>query len=427
MKLLATMLLALSATLTVPNSVAESPPGADELNSPEYWQRYFSTPKSRPADDVDADILRRAKEQGVEAIFFEGPQYNGKPTRVFAFYGVPEVSKRDASGRVPGILLIHGGGGTAFETWVKLWVDRGYAAIALDTCGAVPKGQNPDSPFGNVWERLPAGEGGPPGWGGLWQVATGEEDPRDNWMHQATAASVLAHSWLLAQPEVDPERTGVTGVSWGGVLTCRVAGADPRFKFAAPVYGCGLLDEPSLVSEELAAKGDLGKLWTALYDPSHLLRRAQMPFLWINGTNDATFPISIWLKSTRLTKGPSTLSMPLRMPHAHGGPGENPAEIFAFAQSVMQGQTPLPKAGSVTAEAGVAKVAWQAEVPIAKVELVFTRDSKNGQPGPTWLWEAQSVQFAPGSTSAEITIPEGAMQWFFNLTDERGLMVSAFE
>jgi hypothetical protein len=35
--------------------------------------------------------------------------------------------------KVPGIVLLHGGGGTAFESWVKLWVDRGYAAIAIDT------------------------------------------------------------------------------------------------------------------------------------------------------------------------------------------------------------------------------------------------------------------------------------------------------
>jgi hypothetical protein len=73
------------------------------------------------------------------------------------------------------------------------------------------------------------------------------------------------------------------------------------------------------------------------------------------------------------------------------------------------------------------RVSWQAEVPVVKVELLSTCDSKNGQPGPTWLWESQSVQFGPGSTSAETIIPNGATQWFFNITDERGLLISAFE
>ena len=36
-----------------------------------------------------------------------------------------------------------------------------------------------------------------------------------------------------------------TGISWGGYLTCIVAGLDNRFKAAVPVYGCGFLHENS--------------------------------------------------------------------------------------------------------------------------------------------------------------------------------------
>ena len=32
-------------------------------------------------------------------------------------------------------VLVHGGGGTAFDAWVRLWNDRGYAAIAMDLAG----------------------------------------------------------------------------------------------------------------------------------------------------------------------------------------------------------------------------------------------------------------------------------------------------
>ena len=31
--------------------------------------------------------------------------------------------------KVPGMVLVHGGGGTAFASWVKRWNDRGYAAM----------------------------------------------------------------------------------------------------------------------------------------------------------------------------------------------------------------------------------------------------------------------------------------------------------
>jgi dipeptidyl aminopeptidase/acylaminoacyl peptidase len=87
-------------------------------------------------------------------------------------------------------------------------------------------------------------------------------------------------------PEVDRERTGVTGISWGGYLTCITAGVDPRFKLAVPVYGCGIhqdtVFEPNLnqLSPELAYR------WMAAWGPSNYLGASQMPFLWATGQRD---------------------------------------------------------------------------------------------------------------------------------------------
>jgi len=38
----------------------------------------------------------------------------------------------------PGVILIHGGGGTAFADWVHLWARRGYAALAMNLNGSRP-------------------------------------------------------------------------------------------------------------------------------------------------------------------------------------------------------------------------------------------------------------------------------------------------
>jgi hypothetical protein len=78
-------------------------------------------------------------ETGVQAIFYDGIPYRGKPTQVFAYYGLPtkeglskegEVLSNDGSseprGKFPGVVLIHGGGGTAFAEWVRLWNRRGW-------------------------------------------------------------------------------------------------------------------------------------------------------------------------------------------------------------------------------------------------------------------------------------------------------------
>jgi hypothetical protein len=48
-------------------------------------------------------------EVGVKAVWIAGPPYKGKPTRAFAYYGIPSSNRN-----TPGMVLIHGGGGTAF-------------------------------------------------------------------------------------------------------------------------------------------------------------------------------------------------------------------------------------------------------------------------------------------------------------------------
>jgi cephalosporin-C deacetylase-like acetyl esterase len=36
-----------------------------------------------------------------------------------------------AKGKVPGMVLVHGGGGTAFKEWVQKWNAQGFAAISI--------------------------------------------------------------------------------------------------------------------------------------------------------------------------------------------------------------------------------------------------------------------------------------------------------
>ena len=73
---------------------------------------------------------------GIKAAVFDGMPRNGRKTAVFAYIGIPEQA--DAGHRAPGIVLMHGGGGHAFVQWVKMWRDRGYAAIAIDNTGYFP-------------------------------------------------------------------------------------------------------------------------------------------------------------------------------------------------------------------------------------------------------------------------------------------------
>ena len=53
----------------------------------------------------------------VRSLMYRGLEYRGKPTKVFAFYASPATLNPDEpkGKKYPGIVLIHGGGGTAFR------------------------------------------------------------------------------------------------------------------------------------------------------------------------------------------------------------------------------------------------------------------------------------------------------------------------
>jgi dienelactone hydrolase len=357
-------------------------------------------PKTYPADPIRAD--------GMKALFFDGLPYQGKPTRIFAWLGVPKV---EPGRKVPGIVLVHGGVGTAFENWVRRWTERGYAAIAFDTCGAIPL-KVADA---KKWQRHDAG--GPPGWGGWEQIETPRED---QWTYHAVADALLAHSLLRAQPEVDPERIGITGISWGGYLTSIIAGVDARLKFAAPVYGCGFTNEHGFAGsvEKLGPEG--AARWMRWWDPSAYLAGAKMPVLWVNGTNDFAYTMNAWQKSYRLPSGPRTLCLRLRMPHAHGPAGEGPTEILAFAESIVNGGTPLPKIIAQGREGRDAWATFAADNQITKAELLYTKDTG---PWQKRLWETAPAEIAADG-KVRATLPEGTTVFYLNLTDDRDCVVS---
>jgi hypothetical protein len=351
------------------------------------------------------NALERPKADGVRPITLTGLPFHGRPARVFAWLGIPNVK---AGAKVPAMVLVHGGGGTAFEEWVRLWVGRGYAAIAMDTCGQVPVGT-----YGH-WIRDE--QGGPPGWGGFDQIDWPRED---QWTYHAVADVILAHSLIRSLPEVDPERTGVTGISWGGYLTCIVAGVDNRFKLAVPVYGCGFYRD-TVFGEAIDKLGsESAERWLAMWDPSVYLGKAEMPFLWVTGSNDFAYTMNALQRSYRLPKGPRSLCVRLRMPHAHGGAGENPEEIRIFADSLLKNGVPLAVIASSGREGSNAWTTCSAKTPIVKAELNYTRDTGRWQDRK---WESLSAQRTGEKFTG--TLPQGTRAYYFNLFDDRNCVVS---
>jgi dienelactone hydrolase len=397
-KLVHRRLLTLVATLFLPSFAASAEP------SPSPWniKEMSFPPAIEPADLYGAE--------GVQAVFMEGEPWQGKPTKVFAYYGLPENATRDAP--VPGVVCVHGGGGTAYAEWVKLWNKQGFAAIAIDTNGAVPKDIRESDPdkFRHEWA-------GPRRYG-FDQAAW---EPHDQWPYHAVAAIMRANSLLGSLPEVDASNIGVTGISWGGYLTSLVAGVDPRFKFAIPVYGCGYVHEGTSWNTAVDAYGR--DQWVSLWDPSSHLDQAQMATLWVNGTNDAHYHMPLFQKTYQLPKGPRSVCIRVRMDHGHGS-GWSPPEIYAFANSVVGRGEPLVELGpqTTTDSRAIVEINEPSGVTTKSAELHYTVDS-----GP-WInreWKTIAADLEPTKDRAVAAVPAGTTACFFNVTDSRGLMVSS--
>jgi len=107
------------------------------------------------------------------------------------------------------------------------------------------------------------------------------------------------------------------------------------------------------------------------------------------------------------------------MPHGHGGHGENPPEIKAFADSLLLAGQPLANITGQSRDGTAVCATYESPVPITKAELLYTKATGTW---PDRLWELAPAAVEPGRVSA--TLPEGVTCYYLNLIDERGLTVS---
>jgi hypothetical protein len=194
---------------------------------------------------------------------------------------------------------------------------------------------------------------------------------------------------------------------------------DRRFKLAVPVYGCGFYHDTVFEGELNKLRPEDADRWMQWWDPSVYLGNAQMPMLWVSGSNDFAYTLNALQSSYRLPMGPRNLCIRLRMPHGHGGAGENPEEIRVFADSILKGGIPLIRVNGSGQQGLKAWVTFSSHVRAVKVELNFTRDTG---PWQDRKWESLDARQTNGR--AEADLPEGTHVFYFNLFDDRNCVVS---
>lgn len=354
----------------------------------------------------------------IRSLFYEGEKFRNQPTRVFAYYATPGTLAGNAQQDtdLPAVVLIHGGGGTAFREWVELWARRGYAAIAMDLAGCRPDKDMDGHARDN---RIRLSDGGPDQ-GDDEKFGSVAQPVNEQWPYHAVAAVLRAHSLMLSFPEVNVGRTAVTGISWGGYLTCIVAAVDNRFHAAVPVYGCGFLHENSAWIDRLAKMTlENRQRWITLWDPSQYLPAVSMPILFVNGTNDFAYPLDSYMKSFDAVSSTKQLRITVNMPHSHPA-GWEPREIGLFIDQHLRHGEPLPGLDEPKIDGEKVRVKCNSRLRLTGAALHRTTDD-----GPVnkRQWQSISATIEGDSVSSD-TPSADTRAWFLTVTDERGAVVS---
>jgi len=251
----------------------------------ELWQ----TPASERFEDRD-----RGK---TEAYFIDSVA----GTKVFCFVGIPDGAS--AANKVPAVVLVHGATGTAFYDWVELWVKRGYAAIAMDTEGRIPATTsttlNPS--FENCQTSFkPHGPHNA-------SFTDSKRPVNQQWVYHAIASIIASTSFIRGFECVDENKVGITGVSYGGFLTCLAVGYDDRFTFAVPVYGCLSNSESA---SEFGTYINRNEGAAELWDGLGTLKASRTPILFANGQHDPIFSLDSMSRSAGVGKYGAMLIIP---------------------------------------------------------------------------------------------------------------------
>ena len=363
--------------------------------------------------------------KGIKALAYEGADFMGKKTKVFAHIGYPENMDK----KVPAMVLIHGGGGHPEDQWIKKWNERGYAAIAMDTTGFFPT-----KPIPYLYEGYTEGlerELVAPFYEEGYTVAPNNsgladsEDPIENqWMYHALAQVILAHNILRSDERIDSDNIGVTGISWGGIISSILIGYDLRYKFAIPIYGSGYLSE------------GLSGICTSLFTPPMVEKwlaeknfsKVNIPVMWLCWNADPCFSVNSNSKSYLATKNSNKntcLSMLNKMGHSHAE-GFRPEENHYFADRIVNGLN-IPE---VKAEYKENKVYYSAEEKLKSVKAYYLNEklnyklmNKNGDVNTHMTEEWKVIEL--DHTKNEAVLPENILGRYLEFAFENGIVLTS--
>jgi dienelactone hydrolase len=224
--------------------------------------------------EAKEEIVGKEDDHTLFRVEFRGSKDDRVPANLF----IPK-RKNDAP-PCPAVLLQFGSGGNRKVDYIvaigKQFVARGFVVITIDSPGAGErrtKETKSEGPLGLISPQT---------------------------MFHYCSDYSRAVDYLVTRPEVDTERVGYVGISWGAITGITYAAYDDRIKAVGSMVGGG--NFVGLYNGKLAEK--IAKEGSKSSDPVyHVARISPRPLMFINVTKDEMI-LKSWAESLHKAAGP---------------------------------------------------------------------------------------------------------------------------
>jgi len=311
--------------------------------------------------------LKSSDRDGVitEEVMFHSERDGNKDVEIFAFF-----SYLKGATNLPAYFWNQGGLGQASPGVTEVGAGRGYAALCIDF---------PQPGYRST--------GGYPINAGL-DVG---DDPRQAPIYHGAVALLKAVSYLESRPEVDKNRIGMGGSSWGGFFTTLMVGIDPRLKVGSCLYGTGSLQlgnawwDGQSRNARTPPSPQERQRWSKTIDPAWRLPTKKTPIAWFTGTNDGFYLMSSLMQTYEMAAGPKHLMLVPNWDHAlparlHDEP------VLAWLDVHLQGKGPFLELTPVAVKIEVGRLIarWEFQGDGVAADLIASYGDAGNWRGRYW-------------------------------------------
>ncbi|MFN0054792.1 MAG: alpha/beta hydrolase family protein [Planctomycetales bacterium] len=338
-----------------------------------------------------------------EEVRFHSERDGEQDVEIFAFFSYPKGGRR-----LPAYIWNPGGLSQSSPAFTEVGARRGYATLCIDF---------PQKGYRST---------------GNYDIIAGlvlEGDPRRAPIYHGAVALLKAVSFLESRPEVDRQRIGMAGSSWGGFFTTFMAGIDPRPKVASSLYGSGNLhlgnawwDGDSKNGREPPSP-DERERWRTTLDPAWRLPTKRIPIAWITGVNDQFYLLPGVIQSHEMAAGPRHLTL---LPNWHHALPQKLHDelVLAWLDVHLKGAPPFPTATPLVIQndRGRLTARWEFQGKATVADLIVSYGDAGNWRGR--YWHTLPAQIKGSGVVAEF--PASRLPCFVSgsITDPRGIRVS---